>query len=87
MRKELTYYRFDIERWLDENQDEFEWADSPTEYAEKAVKFHNSQRCKKRCQCIDENYEFVTPKLSKEDQKWFKEIAAERIAIKWGVLF
>jgi len=86
MEADLTYYRYDIENWLDENDDEFEWADTPEEYAEKAVKYHNSKRCKSRCQCIDNNFDFVTPKLSPEDQIWFMEIAAERIAVKWGVL-
>ena len=87
MKKELTYYRYDIEHWLDENEEEFAWANTPEEYAENAVKYHNSNQCKNRCQCIDENLDFVTPKLSLHDQKWFKEIAKERISVKWGVLY
>lgn len=85
MSKDLTYYRFDIEHWLDENFEDFEWADTPEEYAENAVRYHNSSGCTNRCQCIDENLDFVTPKLSIEDQQWFREIAAERIGVKWGV--
>ena len=86
MSKDLIYYRFDIEHWLDENEQDFEWSETPEDYAENAVKYHNSNLCKSRCQCIDENYEFVTPKLSPMNQKWFKEIAIERIAVKWGVV-
>lgn len=85
MRQDLTYYRFDIEHWLDENEEEFEWADTPEEYAENAVKYHNQKKCRNRCQCINDNLEYVAPELSPEDQIWFKEIAEERIAIKWGV--
>jgi hypothetical protein len=85
METDLTYYRYDIEHWLDENEQEFGWAKTPEDYAENAVKYHNSNRCMSRCECINEDLEYVTPKLSPEDQIWFMEIAKERIAMKWGV--
>ena len=85
MSKDLTYYRFDIENWLDENDKYFGWADTPEEYAENAVRYHNQKRCKNRCQCIDDNLEYVTPKLSPEDQQWFREIAKKRNGVNWGM--
>jgi hypothetical protein len=72
---DFTYFREDIEKWLDENEKHFERGSSPQEYAENAVIFHNSKKCKDRCECINPFNQVIKPRLHPDDQVWFKKVA------------
>ncbi len=79
----FTYYRNDIKKWLFENYKNFRPGDTPKEYAMNAVRYHNSKYCRKHCRCLNENHELITPRLSIQDKKWFKEVVADIIYDIW----
>jgi hypothetical protein len=72
---DLTYYRNDIEQWLEDNEMNFEHGSSAEEYARNAVKYHNSKACKIKCPCRNFHNEILRPNFHSEDQQWFQKIA------------
>jgi hypothetical protein len=83
MKTNFTYYRSDIEKWLYDNYQYFDAGDTPKEYAQNAVRYHNSESCIEHCQCYNENKELITPRLNPQHKKWFKEVIANLINNIW----
>lgn len=83
MKTNFTYYQNDIKTWLFENYQNFKPGNTPEEYAQNAVRFHNSKTCRKHCKCLNEYHDWITPRLSVHDKKWFKEVIAEIIYDIW----
>jgi hypothetical protein len=83
MKSNLTYYRDDIENWLYNNYHYFQPGNTSKEYAVNACRYHNSESCRRHCICYTENNQAITPRLSIEDKKWFKEVVADLIHRIW----